>query len=100
MTLVERRPWAYHPRARRLNVRTIEILRALGLEAAVLEAGVPLARSALMLFVETLAGREVRRVPEADLVIAGEVLAPLQDAASSASLIAPSSRRPPEVPSR
>lgn len=73
--LVERRAGASaHPRARGLNVRTMEILRALGLEAPVQAAGEPLRRSTLMLFVESLAGREIRRVPEADLVLTGAAL--------------------------
>lgn len=73
--LVERRVGtSTHPRARGLNVRTMEILRALGLEAPVRAAGEPLRRSTLMLFVERLAGREIRRVPEEDLVLTGAAL--------------------------
>ena len=64
-----------HPRARGLNVRTMEILRALGLEQRVRAAGEALAQSKYMLFVETLAGREIRRVPDDDLVIMGDELA-------------------------
>lgn len=64
-----------HPRARGLNVRTMEILRALGLEQPVRAAGEPLAQSKYMLFVETLAGAEIRRVPDDDLVVTGDELA-------------------------
>jgi len=64
-----------HPRARGLNIRTMEIFRGLGLEGAIREAGQALAQSRYMLFVETLAGREIRRVPDDDLVLVGDQLA-------------------------
>ncbi|GAC1377173.1 MAG: FAD-dependent oxidoreductase [Ktedonobacteraceae bacterium] len=74
--LIERRAsTSIHPRARGLNVRTMEIYRAFGLEQAVREAGAALARSRYMLFVETLAGKEIRRVPDDDLMLVGEQLA-------------------------
>jgi putative polyketide hydroxylase len=74
--LVERHTGtSIHPRARGLNVRTMEILRAMGLEAAVRDAGAALADSRYMLFVDTLAGEEIRRVPDADLLPVGDALA-------------------------
>ena len=74
--LVERHAGAsIHPRARGLNVRTMEILRTVGLEDAVRDAGVALAASRYMLFVDTLAGEEIRRVPDADLLPVGDALA-------------------------
>ena len=66
-----------HPRARGLNVRTMEIYREVGLETAIEHAGAPLAASKYMLFVETLAGKEIRRIPDADLIMTGERLAAL-----------------------
>jgi len=73
--LVEKQPGTFiHPRARGLNVRTMEIYRALGLEDAIRSAGDALAKSRYMLFVETLAGREIRRVPDDDLIMTGEAL--------------------------
>jgi len=64
-----------HPRARGLNVRTMEIFRGAGLEAPIMQAGAALAASKYMLFVETLTGTEIRRVPDDDLVITGTRLA-------------------------
>jgi len=64
-----------HPRARGLNVRTMEILRTVGLEGEVRDAGAALATSRYMLFVDTLAGEEIRRVPDADLLPVGDALA-------------------------
>jgi len=64
-----------HPRARGLNVRTMEIYRGVGLESTIEQAGAALAASKYMLFVETLAGEEIRRVPDDDLVITGDALA-------------------------
>lgn len=75
VTVLERHPGtSLHPKARGLNIRTMEILRSLGLERAVLEAGAGLEKSRNMLFVETLAGREVRRIPDDDLMMQGEAL--------------------------
>ncbi len=74
--LVERHAsTSIHPRARGLNVRTMEILRTVGLEGEVRDAGAALAASGYMLFVDTLAGREIRRVPDADLLPVGDALA-------------------------
>jgi putative polyketide hydroxylase len=62
--LVERHPGtAIHPRARGINVRSMEIFRALGLEEAIRAAGAPLMKNRYMLWVQTLAGEEVRRAP-------------------------------------
>ncbi len=74
--LVERHAGtSIHPRARGLNVGTMEILRVLGLEGDVRDAGAALAASRYMLFVDTLAGEEIRRVPDADLLPVGDALA-------------------------
>ncbi len=74
--LVERHSTtSIHPRARGLNVRTMEIYRELGLEGAIRGAGAALASSRYMLFVETLAGKEIRRVPDDELMPVGERLA-------------------------
>ena len=74
--LVERHAGtSIHPRARGLNVRTMEILRAAGLEGAVRDAGAALDASRYMLFVDTLAGDEIRRVLDADLLPVGDALA-------------------------
>ena len=74
--LVERHAGtSVHPRARGLNVRTMEILRTMGLEGHVRDAGAALATSRYMLFVDTLAGEEIRRVPDADLLPVGDALA-------------------------
>lgn len=74
--LIERHPsTSIHPRARGLNVRTMEIFRTLGLEDAIQAAGSALAKSRYMLFVETLAGKEIRRVPDDELMITGDALA-------------------------
>jgi putative polyketide hydroxylase len=73
--VIERHPGiSLHPRARGLNVRTMEIYRSVGLEAEISRAGAALAQSRLMLFVETLAGREIRRIPDNDLMLTGDAL--------------------------
>ena len=75
VVLAERHPGtAIHPRARGLNVRTMEVFRTLGLEEVVRRAGAALAASRYVLVVETLAGPELRRVPDPDLLPLGERL--------------------------
>jgi len=62
--LVERHPGtSIHPRARGLNVRTMELLRTWGLEREVREAGRALENATDVVWAESLAGRELRRVP-------------------------------------
>jgi len=61
--LVERHPaTSIHPRARGVNVRTMELLRTWGLEDDVREAGRPLENATEVVWAESLAGRELRRV--------------------------------------
>jgi 2-polyprenyl-6-methoxyphenol hydroxylase-like FAD-dependent oxidoreductase len=63
--LVERHPGtAVLPKARGINARTMEMYRQLGLEAAIREAGLPPHRFGLIVWTESLTGREIeRRVP-------------------------------------
>jgi 2-polyprenyl-6-methoxyphenol hydroxylase-like FAD-dependent oxidoreductase len=49
------------PRARGLNVRSMEIFRGLGLEGAIRRAGAHIGDDRYTLVVETLAGKEIRR---------------------------------------
>ncbi|MFI5001257.1 MAG: FAD-dependent monooxygenase [Reyranellales bacterium] len=64
--LVERHPGtAIVPKSRGINARTMEMYRQIGLERAIRAAGLPPGRSmGLIVWTETLAGREIeRRVP-------------------------------------
>ncbi len=63
--LVERHPGtAVHPKARAINVRSMEMYRQCGVEAAIREAGLPPQHSAMIIWAKTLAGEEIeRRVP-------------------------------------
>jgi len=63
--LVERHPsTAITPKARGINARTMEVFRQCGIEAAVREAGLAEGRLGLIVWTETLAGKEIeRRVP-------------------------------------
>ncbi len=74
--VVEKHPsTTFHPKARGLNVRTMELFRSGGLGNQIKMAGAALAKSRYMLFVESLAGKEIRRVPDDDLTAGGELLA-------------------------
>src|SRR6516225_9497593 len=63
--LVERHPaTALTPKARGINARTMEIFRQCGIEVAVRAAGLAEGRLGLIVWTESLAGREIeRRVP-------------------------------------
>lgn len=63
--LVERHPaTALTPKARGINARTMEIFRQSGIDAAVRQAGLAEGGTGLIVWTETLAGREIeRRVP-------------------------------------
>ena len=64
-TLVERHPGtAIVPKARGINARTMEMYRQHGIEPAIRAAGLPPHRAGLIVWTESLAGREIeRRVP-------------------------------------
>lgn len=63
--LVERHPGtAIQPKSRGINARTMELYRQCGLEGAIRAAGLPTERTGLIVWAETLAGKEIeRRVP-------------------------------------
>jgi putative polyketide hydroxylase len=63
--LVERHPGtALTPKARGINARTMEVFRQCGIDAAIREAGLAEGRMGLIVWTETLAGKEIeRRVP-------------------------------------
>jgi putative polyketide hydroxylase len=62
--LVERHPaTSVHPKARGLNVRTLELLRVWGLEPAVRAAGSELNRALDLVWAPTLVSPETRRTP-------------------------------------
>lgn len=60
--LVERHvSTAFHPKARNINMRTMEIFRQCGVEDAVRAAGLPIERTGFLIWAESLAGREIER---------------------------------------
>jgi putative polyketide hydroxylase len=62
VTVVERRPRpSGHPKARGLNVRTMELFRSWGLAGPLLAAAGPIAANSLRIWADGLAGRERRR---------------------------------------
>ena len=63
--LVERHPGtALTPKARGINARTMEVFRQYGIDTAVREAGLAEGGTGLIVWTETLAGKEIeRRVP-------------------------------------
>jgi 2-polyprenyl-6-methoxyphenol hydroxylase-like FAD-dependent oxidoreductase len=64
--LVERHPTTtLHPKARNLNLRTMEILRPWGIDAELLVNALPRSWSGCIIYTATLAGRELGRMPTA-----------------------------------
>src|ERR1700704_2218463 len=63
--LVERHPsTALTPKARGINARTMEVFRQCGIDAAIRDAGLAEGQLGLIVWTETLAGKEIeRRVP-------------------------------------
>jgi putative polyketide hydroxylase len=63
--MVERHPaTALTPKARGINARTMEVFRQCGIDSAIREAGLAEGGTGLIVWTETLAGREIeRRVP-------------------------------------
>ena len=63
--LVERHPGtALTPKARGINARTMEIFRQCGIDTAIRDAGLAEGRLGLIVWTESLAGKEIeRRVP-------------------------------------
>ena len=63
--LLERHPGtSIHPKARGINVRTMEVFRQHGVEAAVRAAGLPPDRARFIIWARSLAGEELeRRIP-------------------------------------
>ena len=60
--LVERRAGtALHPKARNINMRTMEIFRQCGVEDDVRAAGLAIERTKFLIWAESLAGREIER---------------------------------------
>ena len=56
---------AFHPKARNINMRTMEVFRQCGVEDAVRAAGLAIERTVYLIWAESLAGREIeRRVPQ------------------------------------
>ncbi|MGZ8203226.1 MAG: FAD-dependent monooxygenase, partial [Burkholderiales bacterium] len=52
---------ALHPKARNINMRTMEIFRQCGVEDDVRAAGLPIERTKFLIWAESLAGREIER---------------------------------------
>lgn len=64
--LIERHPGtAFHPKARNINMRTMEVFRQCGVEDAVRTSGLAMERTVYLIWAESLAGREIeRRMPK------------------------------------
>jgi 2-polyprenyl-6-methoxyphenol hydroxylase-like FAD-dependent oxidoreductase len=93
--LVERHPTTtLHPKARNLNLRTMEILRPWGIEAELREQALPRSWGGCIVYTTTLAGRELGRMATASFE-SGEpsAISPVSAILSSQDVYEPVFRR-------
>src|SRR5688572_14953275 len=96
--LVERHPGtALHPKARNINMRTMEIFRQCGVEDAVRAAGLPIERTKFLIWAETLAGREIERRVEKRSHPDGELPSPAKHCLCAQDDLEPVLRRHAEA---
>jgi 2-polyprenyl-6-methoxyphenol hydroxylase-like FAD-dependent oxidoreductase len=96
--LVERHPsTSIHPKARGINIRTMEIFRQCGVEDAVRAAGLPQDRVRFIIWAESLAGRELERRTPARMRAGVARISPLTAALCAQDDLEPVLRRHAEA---
>src|SRR5688572_70317 len=96
--LVERHAsTALHPKARNINMRTMEIFRQCGVEDAVRAAGLPIERTRFLIWAESLAGREIERRIEKRAHPDGELPSPAKHCLCAQDDLEPVLRRRAEA---
>jgi 2-polyprenyl-6-methoxyphenol hydroxylase-like FAD-dependent oxidoreductase len=96
--LVERHAGtAFHPKARNINMRTMEIFRQCGLEDDVRAAGLAIERTKFLIWAESLAGREIERRVEKRSHPDGELPSPAKHCLCAQDDLEPVLRRHAET---
>jgi len=96
--LVERHPGtALTPKARGINARTMEMFRQCGIEAAVRAAGLAEGGTGLIVWTETLAGREIHRLVPGRATAKNMAMTPVKNCLCAQDDLEPVIRRSAEA---
>ncbi|WP_168212796.1 MULTISPECIES: FAD-dependent monooxygenase [unclassified Bradyrhizobium] len=96
--VVERHPsTSVAPKARGINARTMEMYRQMGVEDDIRAAGMPARFGRLILWAESLAGKEINRLTPGRATPAGQAVSPVANCGCSQDVLEPVLRRHAEA---
>ena len=96
--VVERHPsTSVAPKARGINARTMEMYRQMGVEDDIRAAGMPARFGGMILWAESLAGKEINRLTPGRATPAGQAVSPVANCGCSQDLLEPVLRRHAEA---
>ncbi len=96
--LVERHPsTSIAPKARGINARTMEMYRQMGVEDDIRAAGMPSRFSGMILWAESLAGKEIKRLVPGRASATGPAISPVTNCGCSQDVLEPVLRRHAEA---
>jgi putative polyketide hydroxylase len=96
--VVERHPsTSIAPKARGINARTMEMYRQMGVEADIRAAGMPARFGGMILWAESLAGKEINRLTPGRATPAGQAVSPVPNCGCSQDVLEPVLRRHAET---
>ena len=96
--LVERHPsTSIQPKARAINARSMEMYRQMGVEDDIRAAGMPPRFGGMILWAESLAGKEIRRLAPGRGTSTGLAMSPVANCGCSQDLLEPVLRRHAEA---
>jgi putative polyketide hydroxylase len=96
--VVERHPsTSVAPKARGINARTMEMYRQMGVEDDIRAAGMPSRFGGMILWAESLAGKEINRLTPGRATPTGQAMSPVANCGCSQDLLEPVLRRHAEA---
>ena len=96
--MVERHPsTSVAPKARGINARTMEMYRQMGVEDDIRAAGMPARFGGMILWAESLAGKEINRLTPGRATPAGQAMSPVTNCGCSQDVLEPVLRRHAEA---
>lgn len=96
--VMERHPsTSIAPKARGINARTMEMYRQMGVEDDIRAAGMPARFGGMILWAESLAGKEINRLSPGRAGTAGQAISPAANCGCSQDLLEPVLRRHAEA---
>ena len=96
--VVERHPsTSVAPKARGINARTMEMYRQMGVEDDIRAAGMPARFGGMILWAESLAGKEINRLTPGRATPAGQAVSPVANCGCSQDVLEPVLRRHAEA---